>query len=97
MTLSNWLTIIGLVLDIIGVIMVFKYGLPSRVKEKGSAFGGTETSDQELKRNAGNRSIEIRANVGLVFLLLGFVFQLVANFVPLFHAWDISDKQINHV
>jgi hypothetical protein len=86
MTLANWLTVIGLVLDIIGVIMVFKYGLPSRVKEKGSAFGGTETSDQELKRKAYNRSIEIRAQVGLGLLLLGFVFQLIANFVPLLFA-----------
>lgn len=86
MTLANWLTVVGLVLDIIGVIMVFKYGLPSRVKEEGSAFGGTETSDQEFKRKAYNRSIEIRAQVGLGFLLLGFVFQLLANFVPLFFA-----------
>jgi len=64
--------------------MVFKYGLPGRVKEKGSAFGGTETSVQELKRKADNRSIKIRAQFGLGFLLLGFVFQLIANFVPLF-------------
>jgi hypothetical protein len=84
MTLANWLTIIGLVLDIVGVIMAFQYGLPSRVKEKGSAFGGTETNEQELKRKADNRSIEIRANVGLGFLLLGFVFQLLASLVPLF-------------
>jgi len=86
MTLSNWLAIIGLVLDIIGVIMVFRYGLPSRVKEKGSAFGGTEMAEQQLKRKAANRGVEIRANVGLGFLLLGFIFQLLANFVPFFPA-----------
>ncbi len=29
----NWFSSIGLVLDIIGVLLLFKYGLPSKVQE----------------------------------------------------------------
>ncbi len=84
MTLSNWLTVIGLITDIIGVIMLFIYGLPSKVKEKGSAFGGTETNEAERQRLAYNKSIELKARLGLGLLIAGFIFQIVANVTPLF-------------
>ncbi|GHN02370.1 hypothetical protein WSM22_38590 [Cytophagales bacterium WSM2-2] len=77
---SNWFTLIGLVFDIVGALLLFKYGLPSKVKEMGSAFGGGPEADEEEKeRLAYNRKIEIMANTGLVLLILGFVLQFIAN------------------
>ena len=76
---SNWFAVIGLVLDIVGTILIFKYGLPSKVKEKGSAFGGTESSDQERARLDDNKRVEFWARIGLSLLIAGFIFQLIAN------------------
>jgi hypothetical protein len=82
MTLPNILTSIGLILDILGVIMLFMYGLPSNVKENGSGFGGSENEEQRQKRLLNNKTIKMKAQFGLGLLITGFLFQLLANFIP---------------
>jgi hypothetical protein len=69
-------SIIGLILDIIGVLMLFRYGLPSEI-EIGDIIIANESTDSELKRGNKNRRIKKLAYIGLSFILLGFIFQLL--------------------
>jgi uncharacterized protein YqhQ len=73
----NTFTIIGLIFDIIGVLMLFQYGLPSRLETSSESICIEESTDDELKREKKNRRIKILAFIGLSFIFLGFVFQLL--------------------
>ena len=72
---------VGLFLDIVGVVLLFKYGLPADVREKGGtiiSFGGGKR-DEEAKRE--HRQYKRFSRIGLGFLIVGFVLQLVSNFL----------------
>ena len=47
MTNSNLLNIIGLVFDLIGVIMLFKYGLPENIDKSGAVYFVTGSKDKD--------------------------------------------------
>ena len=75
----NWTSSIGLVSDIIGVLLLFKYGLPSKVEESsGSILIGEPHTDTKT-RLAKNKKIIFWANVGLTSVLIGFVLQLIGT------------------
>ncbi len=69
---------IGLALDILGVILLFKFGLPSEfyTPPKLLLEGGLSKEEEEK-----NKKIKFWAHMGLTSLILGFVFQLIGNFV----------------
>jgi len=75
----NWLASIGLVLDIIGAIILFMYGLPSKAKSHGGALILEENPSDKKFRDAENKKIERWANIGLILIIAGFLFQLVAT------------------
>ena len=81
MTISFILQQTGLTLDIIGAILLFMYGLPSRLKgEEGESLVDA-ISDQDLAANQKHDAkIRFRAYVGIVFLILGFILQFLGNF-----------------
>lgn len=68
---------IGLIMDMIGVILLFMYGLPSKYKI-GSNFTDGFTSD---KQKLLNRKVRIGSYTGLSLMLLGFIFQFVFQFL----------------
>jgi len=74
----NLFSTIGLILDIIGVLMLFKYGLPSKVSE-GTGRITEESKINEDIRNKKNKHIVIMAYLGLTFILIGFIFQLMGT------------------
>lgn len=67
----------GLGLDIIGVIILFKYGLPSDVN-RGGAVVKIVSGSQEIPKY---KKYLRWAYFGLSLLVLGFVLQLVSNFL----------------
>ncbi len=72
---------VGLILDIVGVILLFKYGLPADVREKGGTiiiFGGGKR-DEEAKRE--HRYYRRMSRIGLGCLMVGFSLQLASNFL----------------
>lgn len=73
MTLGNALTTTGLVLDAIGVIILFKYGLPPQVDKNGYNYMIMEKENDDEK--AKYRRYSFRSKIGLNLLLLGFVLQ----------------------
>ena len=74
----NLISSIGLIIDILGVILLFIYGLPSKVSE-GDYFTDGETEDMQEKRLKKNKHIQKMAHIGLICLILGFLFQLIGT------------------
>lgn len=69
---------IGLLLDIAGVLVLFKYGLPSKVRPVGGLNLGESEEDKKERENL-NSKIVIKARIGLTLLILGFVFQFYGS------------------
>ena len=71
----------GLVLDIVGVVLLFFYGLSADVSETGGTRlvwpGGT--SKEEARREY--RHYKRMARIGLGCLMVGFLLQLISNFL----------------
>tara|TARA_R110000751_G_scaffold104423_10_gene199937 strand:+ start:15648 stop:15869 length:222 start_codon:yes stop_codon:yes gene_type:complete len=65
-------SIIGLVFDVIGVILLFMYGVPS--KEMYDSFLQDHTLSDEREKQ-----INFRSKLGLILLILGFLFQILGT------------------
>ena len=77
MTVSNILNIIGLILDILGVLMLFKYGLPPEVSKDGAVYLICIEHDEEEIKKA--RKYVRFSTIALTLLIVGFVIQILAN------------------
>ena len=65
------LSSIGLVLDIIGVIMLFYFGLPSKIEENATCLITSDEPQDSIEKN--NKYIRKMAYVSLAFLIVGFM------------------------
>lgn len=85
----NLIGSLGLVLDIFGAILLFKYGLPSEIQDevnypvlsagKPYPVGNVEKVKKE------NKKIRFRSALGIILLIFGFILQLIntnLSFVP---------------
>ena len=71
---------VGLLFDIGGAILLFRFGLPS--KWRGRDLRAVEDSDaDEIERINLNRRIQTGANWGLRLLIFGFILQLIASWI----------------
>lgn len=85
MNLINWWSSVGLILDIIGVLMLFEYGLPSKLRERGGSLSLEESSEDEKERILHNKKIVCRSYIGLSLIILGFILQLIGTNLSLFY------------
>lgn len=82
----NLYSSLGLIIDIIGVIFIFRYGLPSKVNDHGGGIGVVETDENKANRMKQNTKIRRKAYIGFVLLLIGFVLQLIGtNYVVIYY------------
>jgi hypothetical protein len=72
---------IGLVLDIFGVVLLFKFGLPEEIRRTGASFVIIEETDEAEVTRA--MLYDRLGRLGLGLLILGFTFQLTANLLQL--------------
>ena len=79
MTNSNLINSLGLFLDIIGVILIWNFGLPDSISREGHTFITTEGSDEREKARAAR--YDRWSKIGLSLVIVGFVVQLVSNFI----------------
>lgn len=73
-------TQIGLVLDIVGVILIFRFGLPTPTATAdvlNVQFGPKEDDELDQKR----RRYDTISKVGLLLIALGFVLQFVGSMI----------------
>lgn len=68
---------IGLILDIIGAYLIFKYGLPEEVSRTGSIGLILEQEDEEEKEKG--KKYDTFSKIGFYLLILGFIFQFVSS------------------
>ncbi len=80
LSLSQCLVSIGLLCDIAGVFLLFRFGLPSRSPQVGHLL--LETSKEEdAAIEAGRRRFERMARLALTLLVFGFGLQLVGALI----------------
>ena len=72
-----YLNIFGLGLDIIGVIIIFKYGLPADIRRGGITLLATEQTDPEEAANAAK--YDRWSMFGLIVLITGFLLQAAGS------------------
>ncbi|NQU52071.1 MAG: hypothetical protein HQ522_05985 [Bacteroidetes bacterium] len=77
MEIYKILSSIGLLLDIVGVIMLFRFGLPSKVGDAPGLVIG-DILPETVKKNV---YIKRMAYVSLGFLIIGFSLQLAGMFL----------------
>lgn len=79
METKNIINIIGLCLDISGVVLLFIYGIPSDVRKGG--FGGFLQASSDKKESDKYDRHKKWSNVGLGLIILGFFFQIISVFL----------------
>lgn len=77
--LGGFVSSSGLMLDIVGVILIFLYGLPEPISREGHQCIITEQVDEKEALKA--KKYDFRARIGLTLLILGFALQLVGNWI----------------
>ena len=70
---------VGLVLDILGVILLFSFALPSRVIEGPPVLSLGEDPDSTKQREKQRKWYKFWSRLALGLLILGFVLQIVSN------------------
>ncbi|MXY67760.1 MAG: hypothetical protein F4Y47_04270 [Acidobacteriia bacterium] len=73
------LSTVGLTLDIIGVVMLFRCGLPANVSRKGDSHVLLEATDQREVGKA--RKHDRLARVGLALIVIGFTIRILGNWI----------------
>ncbi len=79
MATSTIVNCLGLVLDIAGVVMVWRYGLPEALSREGAQYIITEQTDQAEKAKAAR--FDLLSKIGLALIIGGFGLQLLSNFL----------------
>ena len=79
MSCSNIVNSVGLALDIIGVILIWRFGLPASLSRDGHDYLILESTNEPEKRKA--LTYDHLSQFGLALVVAGFVFQLASNFI----------------
>ncbi len=80
MTTHVMMNVIGLSLDLIGVILLFFYGIAPLIDVKGITYRSTGEIDIDEVKKA--KKYTICSRFGLGMIILGFAFQLIGNLIP---------------
>ncbi len=71
-------SVLGLVFALVGVLMLFRYGMPFRVRTEGVTYLITEGVDEAEK--AVDRRYTMLGYVGLLLVIVGTLFQMYGSF-----------------
>jgi len=74
---AGTLNIIGLVSNLFGVVLLFRYGMPYRVRRGGASYFRREQDDEDEKR--AEARYDAFGWVGIALIVLGTGFQVAAN------------------
>ncbi len=72
---------LGLIINIIGSLILLKFGLPNRISPEGHISLILEGVDQDEINKA--KIYKRWSFIGIIFLIVGFVFQLASNFITM--------------
>lgn len=73
----------GLILDMLGILIVFVWGPPQPKLKEGSALllSGAAYADEDVKTRRKRKIYTIRSRVGLFLIFVGFGLQLLAIYL----------------
>jgi len=77
--ISTQINSIGLVLDILGALLLIKYGIPPKVDREGHIHLITEQVDGAEIQKA--RSYDRWSTFAILLIILGFALQLLSNYI----------------
>ena len=80
--MSYIINTLGLMFDIIGVVMLYFYGLPATVDKNGYSYYIAEDESTEEKDKW--KRYHLRSKVALTFILIGFACQVASNVMSLY-------------
>ena len=80
--LLKLLSPIGLMMDIIGAYLIFKFGLPEEISRTGSDYLVFNSGNPEEKALAAK--YDKYSKIGFRLLMLGFILQLIPSIFNLF-------------
>ncbi len=69
---------IGLGLDIIGVVLIFRYGIGPDVRRGGAGYLVLSRNEEEIRKA---RRYDCLGRSGLLLIIAGFAIQMISNFV----------------
>ena len=75
---------VGLFLDILGVILLFFFALPSRISEGPPYLSFGSDPDSTKQREKQRKRYKFWSGLAMGLLILGFVLQMVSNHPGLF-------------
>lgn len=75
---ANCINSIGLFLDILGVVLLFIYGLPKDMAKDGHQFITANPTDESVRKY---KLYNRLSYVALAMLIIGFLLQIVSNWV----------------
>ena len=77
----SWFSLnnIGLTADILGVILIWKFGVPNDIRPEGESFLLIGKGDKEEIQKA--KLYKIWQTMGLILLIIGFLSQLIGNII----------------
>jgi hypothetical protein len=78
---------IGLVFNIVGAVILFRYGFPQPTHEEATLLaiqGPTADKNAEQARKIKAEYL-CRSKIGLILVIIGFIFQLGAVWIPTSH------------
>ena len=79
MTYSSIVNSAGLVLDIIGAILLIKFGIPNKIDPEGRmAIEWDDTDQAEIKKA---KTYQRWSDIAILLIILGFALQLLSNFI----------------
>jgi hypothetical protein len=81
---------LGLLLNVIGVALIWVFGLPPRMDVATRAYvAGVEHDSERMKKQW---LLDLASNAGIVLLLAGFFLQFIANYMEGAMLFDLSFK-----
>ena len=74
--IGSLITSFGLLLDIIGVVLIFLFGIPQDVRRSGANYLVWGSDENEIKKA---KRYDLFSYGGLGLLILGFAVQIIGN------------------
>jgi hypothetical protein len=72
---AGWWSTVGLVLSLIGVLLLFRYGMPYRIRTAGESYALREGINAEALKQ--ERIYNVWGWLGLVLVVIGTICQIV--------------------
>lgn len=78
----NWLNFISSSFGFLGTILIFRYGIPNKIRTSGGVIFlvKANSKEEEIALKKEEFSYVVKSHLGLIFLTISFIVQIAASF-----------------